>query len=348
MRKVSNTAILLASLAALPAFGKTDAKKRDLGADFSTAVCDASLGGLPTKAWTLQVFDAQVEGRRITPMGGLKLSQEQLDRKAKTLARLRGAGGYASGLCKDGTGWAVAMPASAAIIAEKNRRVKLPLTDLAANCESYRADFAAAGEGQPKALAIVAGGLPADRLGDGVIGVTCQPKAPRWRGPTLWFLYPTGNGPAASVPEAEIFAESPAMPVADLLAAWVNRVRIKEGLKALEFKAELTEQAGLLAVDGSLSHDRNLLKKTAALLADTAQLKLLGEDRVRGKDAASMAWLWWNSPRHRALLLNPDATSGGLASRGLGEEQLAVLAVAAGAPLQTAKAAKRKGKTANR
>jgi hypothetical protein len=104
----------------------------------------------------------------------------------------------------------------------------------------------------------------------------------------------------------------------------------------------------ILAVDGSLSHDRLLLKKTAALLEDTAKLRLIGEDRVKGKDAHAMAWLWWNSPRHRSLILNTEATAAGLAARGLGEEQLAVLAVATTAPLKTAKGSSRKAKAAIR
>ncbi len=348
MQRLFVTGLVLAVFTASPVFGKTVAKKRDLGAEFAAAVCDGKLGNQPGKAWSLSVYDSQIEGRRVFPLGGLKVTPEQIERKARTLARLRGAGGYAGGLCKDGSGWAVAMPASAALVADKNHRVKLPLTELAAQCESYRADFAGAADGQPKALGIAAGGLATGPLGDGVIGVTCQPKAPRWRGPTLWYLYPTGNGPRDSVPEAEVFAESPAMPVADLLAAWVNRIRLKEGLKALEFKAELTEQAGLLAVDGSLSHDRLLLKKTAGLLLDTAKLRLIGEDRVRARDVQAMAWLWWNSPRHRSLILNIEATAAGLASREVGEEQLAVLAVATAAPLQTAKASPRKAKAAKR
>lgn len=338
--------LLGAVLTATPAVAKQTAKARDLGTAFGDSVCEGTLGNKPDGAWQIKIFDAQLEGRRVTPIHGQKLTTEQMQRKAKTLARLRGAGGYAAGVCKDGSGWAVAMPAPVGIAIDKLGRIKLPTAELQAQCESYRADFAARSDGVPKTLAL-AGGVMTTKLGDGVVGVTCQPKAPRWRGPTLWYLIPTGQGPAESVPEGEVFAEAPAMPVADLLAAWVNRVRLKEGLKALEFKAELTEQAGLLSVDGSLSHDRAMLKKTAKLLEETAQIKLLGEDRVRATDAMTMAWLWWNSPRHRHLILNDEATVGGLAARAVGGEHLAVLAVAKAAPLQTAKAAtpKKKHKT---
>ncbi len=348
MQRLFGTVIALASAFALPAFGKTAAKKRELGEAFGKAVCDGTVGDDTGTAWKLAVFDAQVEGRRVSPLGGLKLKPEQMDRKAKTLARLRGVGSYASGLCADGTGWAVALPASAPLTADANGIVRLPVQDLSEQCESYRADFAPAEQGTPRTLSVASGTIPTAKLGDGVIGVTCQPKAPRWRGPALWYLYPTGKGPAASVPEGEIFAEHAAQPIADLLSAWVNRIRLKEGLKALEFKAELGEQASNLAVDGSLAHDRQLLKKTASILQETAQLKLIGEDRVKGKDAVRMAWLWWNSPRHRSLILNPGATAAGLASRSVGDEQLAVLAVAVSAPLQTAKAPTRKAKPANR
>ncbi len=325
------------ALAGGTAIGK-GAVKRDLSAAFGDAVCTGGLSTNPSQAWERKVFDAQLEGRLVSPLGGLRLSSEQMEHKAKALAHTRGAGGYAYGMCKDGSGWAVAMPAPEPLLADASHRIKIPLVALQQRCESYRVDFAAKDHGAPKEMAIEAGGISTKNLGDGVLSVTCQPKTPRWRGPVLWFLYPTGLGPDQIVPEAEVFAEAPAMPVHDQLAAWVNRIRRREGLKALEFKAELAEQAGLLAIDGGLSHDRVLLKKTASLLDETAKIHLIGEDRVRAKDAASMAWLWWNSPRHRQLLLNTDATVGGLASRAVGDEKLAVLAVGSAPSAKTAKA----------
>lgn len=338
-RRLFAAAFMPLSLALFATVATSATFRRDVVEGFGKIACDPS-GPSAAKAWAAGIYDAQVEGRKLEPLAGQAVSSDDALRKGKTLAKIRGFGGYAGGLCADGSGWAAAFPAAAPLgRLDAKGRMQLPQQALKHQCESFRVDYAARDTGAPRELLDVVA-LPLDHLAVGSISVTCQPKSPRWQGPVLWFLLPVGDGPGAVPPEADALV-SGADPTASL-TTWLNRVRVKEGLLPLESLATLAAEAGVLAVDGDLSHNRELLRKVAGQLA-ADKLKLIGEDRVRATDAVQMAWLLWNSPRHRGLLLNKEASAVGIALRQLGPEQLAVLITAAKTPLNTAtKAAKKK------
>jgi hypothetical protein len=307
--------------------------ERHVDAAFAATLCPGSAADRRVAAWQAGVYDAQVEGRFLEPVAGRPVTSADAARKARTLADAKRYGSYASGTCANGAAWALAFPSPTGLAkADAKGRLRLPAA-LDDACKSVRADFAAAASGQTKALSIAGNAVSVAGLGDGTLAVTCQPRAPRWQGPVLWYLAPVGAGPAKEPPEADALAA--AAPVPSTLASWINRVRRSEGLAALESAPELDAFAKDLAADGSLVHDRQQLGKVADQLK-ARELRFLGEDRVKGPDARAMAWLLWNSPRHRALLLGKDATTLGLGLRAVGGEQLAVLVTAARAPLVTA------------
>lgn len=298
-------------------------RRTDLGQAFSSAVCERKAGSLPFDAWAAGVYDAQIEGRFMNRRDGLPVDAERLEHKAKALALVRGLGGYSFGSCENGKrGWILALPAPHPVRVVAKGRLQMPVQDLAARCETYRVDFASSRSFEAKELQLERGIVDSLRLGDGVLSITCQPKMPRWRGPVLWFLVPTGIGPQRAAPESEALSAK-----VESLGPWINRIRGKAGLRPFSFPGRLKAQADILAVDGSVTHDRQLLKKVSDHLGNE-RVKLLGEDRVKGDSTEVMAWLLWNSPRHRALILNREATAAGLAIKEVGQEKLAVLITA--------------------
>lgn len=120
------------------------------------------------------------------------------------------------------------------------------------------------------------------------------------------------------------------------LMSWINAVRRAESLKPVVFKNSLNDEASVLAIDPTLTHNRAMLRKVGDSL-DAGNVRLIGEDRVKGRTAEVMAWLLWNSPRHRALLLDKSATVAGLAVKDLRDETLVVLVFGEDQPLKTAK-----------
>lgn len=304
----------------------------DVSARLGALTCAEAPDNRPIGAWAVGVFDAQIDGRKAEIRAGRSPTEEELARKAHALAQTRGYQGFAHGLCADGTGWAAAMPAPEPLNILKDGTISLP-TALDTACESYRVDFAATAGDAPRAL-----GAPKTidpkTLGDGVVSVTCQPPKPRFQGPVLWFLAPVGKGPATELPAAAALAEGRG--TEEQLIAWVNAVRRGEALKPLVFTKEMRGEASILAIDPTLTHNRAMLRKVGESLA-SGSVRLIGEDRVKGRDAAAMAWLLWASPRHRDLLLDKKATVAGIATVVTRGETLAVLLVGEDEPLKTAR-----------
>ncbi len=333
---VLNTILFMAA-ALPPVTARPDVSQR-LGA----VVCAAEPDNRPLGAWKQGVYDAQLDGRRVDLRAGRSPSKDELDRKAHALALTRGYLGFASGLCPDGTGWAATTPSPAPLTVENDGKITLPRT-LDAACESYRVDFAASSGGPPTTL-----GAPhtvaTAKLGDGVLSVTCQPPKPRFQGPVLWFLVPVGKGPAAELPAAAALADD-RQPLPARLMSWVNAMRRAESLKALVFKKEMSEEAGVLGIDPTLTHNRAMLRKVGESL-EANNVRLIGEDRVKARTAEAMAWLLWNSPRHRELLLDKAATVAGIATKDTRGETLAVLVIGEDQPVKTAKAGGKRRKSA--
>ena len=308
--------------------------RQDLGPAFGATVCAGEVAGKPFAAWAAQAYDAQIEGHVVASRSGHAVALDQLGTRARSLAALRYMAGYSFGLCEGGQrGWIAVVPAPKPLVLGQEQ-VALPVLELERLCSSYRVDFAARDGGAAgglRSVVINSGIVSVKGMGDGVLSLSCQPRTPRWQGPVLWYLAPVGQGPEMAPPDAESFAVSSA---ASALVPWLQRLRAKQGLVPLASSDQLSEAAANLVADASLVHNRQLLQKAAAA-AKVNDILLLGEDRVRAHDVASMAWLLWNSPRHRQLLLNNDANAIGLASRAIDDDQLAVIVVGKGQALNT-------------
>ena len=312
----------------------TSVRRDDLPREFNSLMCEGSLGSLPQIAWSLGVYDAQLEGQFLSRIGLKKLDPLTVAQRAQTLAVMQRAGGYAHGLCDDGRrGWIMALPAPAPILSLGAHTLQLPSEAIADRCQSFRIDFAGNQDFFPRQLQANNGQLHTIGLGDGVISLTCQPKAPHWQGPVLWFLYPVGKQPSKVVPAADALT---ALDGLNSLHRWVNKIRDMAHLTPLATHEALNDAADKLAVDRSLTHNRTLLKGAAKLLGEL-DINMLSEDRIKGPNIQTIAWLLWNSPRHRESLLKRDATMLGLSSAGKGNGQLIVLVTGSNASSKTAK-----------
>ena len=138
--------------------------------------------------------------------------------------------------------------------------------------------------------------VPFQKELDGTGSVTCWPLD-KELGPELWYLFPVGLGPLPTVPSENSLALG--------LTTWVQDIRNRHKLSRLE-PIELHAETVAKISTGGLAHRRPVLK---ALKRDLEKrgLNLTGEDRVKGATLAEKAWLLWNSPRHRDLLLAPNA-----------------------------------------
>ncbi len=161
---------------------------------------------------------------------------------------------------------------------------------------------------------------------DGIVTVTCShDDAARAsdRGPELWYSIPTGKGPAPEVPHRNILSQKADHQKSALLT-WINALRQDNGLGQLK-EARLPGAPDLTAIKTPF-HDRKALEKIRKV-AHSGKLKLVlsGENRVLARTEQDAAWLWWNSPRHRDLLIKPEATHALIQTRAVGHSLIVSL-----------------------
>ena len=143
---------------------------------------------------------------------------------------------------------------------------------------------------------------------DGVATVTCGHDQPPTKtsdlGPELWFSIPTGKGPPDRAPHQELLANA-ADPKKSFMT-WINSVRADEKRLALERIDEAMGMPGApdLTTASTPLHDRKALRRLKESGKKKPGLELTGENRVVTATMADAAWLFWNSPRHRDLLLD--------------------------------------------
>jgi hypothetical protein len=290
-----------------------------------TAIYCADKQPDPYDNWALGIFDAQLDGRFLEssriPSDKLR---EAVEQKAKSIARLNFPGGYAFGVCPGGLkAWALSMPAATPLrLMEGSKSFMVPIHHLAKRCTSWTVDYVKAIGGPPRQLQPNSKGLLDIRgLERGGISLTCQPRYPTWAGPVLWYLMPVGGLPDQIPPMGEELSTGH---LGTSLASWIQKIRAKEGLRPLIFSEVVSKYADLLAVSGTLQHNKSQQAFVERLMKES-RILAIGEDRVQGSSAKIMAWLLWNSPRHRRLLLDPQATLFGIGSTAAHEDTLAVV-----------------------
>ncbi len=147
---------------------------------------------------------------------------------------------------------------------------------------------------------------------DGVATFTCGHDQPGAKtsdlGPELWFSIPTGKGPAINAPHQELLGKT--TDPEKSFVFWINSVRAEEKKLPLEI---VDVKSGLHGFPDLMSkstpfHDRNALRSLKKLGRKKLGLELTGENRVVAATLTDAAWLFWNSPRHRDLLLDTSST----------------------------------------
>ncbi len=146
-------------------------------------------------------------------------------------------------------------------------------------------------------------------LGNGVFSLSCLPKEHVLWGFETWFLIPVGKGAEDKVPEFQF--QKTEDNSKERMQGWLNMIRKREGRSSVDFNnSVLREVAQNFGVKGSIEHEKSM-KVRMQKLALHSELRLVGENRVQGRSLHELAWLLWNSPRHRDLLLSQVSTSVG-------------------------------------
>lgn len=313
--------------------------RADLSAKLSSLICSNADLNSPNAAWKLGVFDAQIAGQKIMRQGGGALSTNDLQATAQALADKNNHRGISYGTCPDGSGWVASQPAPQPMYLTNASSLTIPARELAQECQRVRVEFAAASGGKARHIKLPPLKSVRDTLAinlnflrDGVLSVGCLPKQPSWQGNTTWGLVPVKKGPAAVTPFAKKYTTAAAPEQAKFLA-WVNAIRAKEKLPPLQASTNKASIAAakLLASTQTINHDRVMLQNTANELAQV-KVKLVGENRVLGRDSNELYWLLWNSPPHRDMMLTKKANTLSIAIEPQDQRYLAVMMFSAETP----------------
>lgn len=307
--------------------------RRDLAPAFGKYLCQNQTTPYTVEMlWAQGIYDAQIEGQTLKGDSAQKLPEQMLPKIAERFAAKNQHGGYAAGRCDQNSLWVVSTPSPSRLATLENNSVIIDVAQAREKCKNIVVDYAAAKGGKPRSLnfdnTLNRASIHLNLLDAGTLSITCKPKEPSWLGPMVWYLFPVNKGPLALVPHVDLL-ETPQSEDGQRLLAWINAVRTDQSLPPLAIEHP---QLNLVAqefvnknntVRHDLRHFQFAQKKLQKLLA-----KFVGENRVRAGDIKTMAWLLWNSPQHRAMLLHQNATHVSVAMQNLKDEKLAVLAFA--------------------
>jgi hypothetical protein len=255
-----------------------------------------------TTLWQEGIVLAQIRVQTFVSRSGEKLEERFLDARAKLFAKSHRVSGYAIGWCGSDRAWVAAFPAISQPTLHQNQIAGLEKQSQCAELSAHGAEFA---RGPSFELTIENGRVTWPQTLHGVVSVVCVPKSPSWIGPQQLYMIPAGEASTLFVPAQRVLG----IPVRDpsfALRLWINTVRDMEDVTPLRAEDQLDQVATILASGSSINHDRLELNHYAEVLS-RRNLRLLGEDRVRGSSLTELATLLWISPRHRDLLLNPHA-----------------------------------------
>lgn len=285
--------------------------------------------------WKAGYYDAQIEINLLTPKKKITFPNLELHKLAKLSANKHHHFGFKVGKCyKSNKIWLITTPSPSPYLKVDKESIQLDFEKIAPYCQKVRIDYAEDEIEKPRKLFSEKNVIDQKNikvalkyLNPGVVSVTCTPKLPKWLGPQLWFLFPVKGGPSQYVPFSEILDEKQKNQQ-DPLVAWINKLRQTKKLPTLNYdQASLKEIATKALKNKYIKHDRRSLRKINAFLKRNKG-RLIGENRVKGDSHQKMAWLLWNSPRHRSLLLNSKATHLTIIRDSLKNEKIAILVFA--------------------
>ena len=307
--------------------------RQDLGPVLGPLIC--SVGNTVPQArdlWKKGIYDAGVQVFLLKPTGQSPLAGS-LASKAQELAASQHHKGYSFGHCPNrSTSWVATTPAPIPL-QQAEGHTTLNMSHLRHFCRLFRADYAPAGMAKPRKLLLHSeaikhrsASLSTALLGRGSLSVSCRPRKPKWLGQVLWYLAPVGEGP---YPQLTDLGQERSPPLRQGLFEWINKTRREMGIQELAHRHSPLHDVTQTLIEENLTvaHNRRDLGKASGLVKQNSGA-FIGENRVMAKSLAEAAWLLWNSPRHRHLLLSTKATHMATSSRQVGSSELAVMVFA--------------------
>lgn len=289
--------------------------RSDIGDKLANQLCIGQKGLSIHDLWGRGIYDAQLEGHFMTIKKGMVAPPELLAKAAEILAGRTDHNGVHYGTCTaNSTGWVITSPAPGNHVKiGDNESINFNWSQIRPYCNEAHIDYAAASGGRARNLMVLKHSNGTEVtvntafLVPGTVSLTCYPKYGKNLGPELWFLVPVKGGPPAQAPTLEVLVKKPDKPEAAFMR-WINELRGSAHLPAL---ARLPSGLGnpgqkLLAQNDTIHHQIAHLEQVQSMLRGSGGL-FIGEDRVKGGNWGDMAWLLWNSPRHRDLLLTNKA-----------------------------------------
>jgi len=334
------TMFIISMTIALPAFSYQPPQLRlDLTQKLSLFLCEQDpTKVLPSQLWQQGVFDFDMTSYQIQAESGQWLSQSRVQKAAQTFAQQNHHGGYAFALCSQQKAWIITAPSQIPPVRRSEQAILFSLDAARLSCRSLAIDHASQHTSQVRRILQHSLGKKSEHskypntsgpwlqinhhlLSTGFLTLTCLPKQSNL-GPITWTMLPIFNK-HQRLTEARKYPNS-AEP--KLILQWINQQRQEAGLASLQSNSPQLYQAAAALSQHNLTvhHQRPHLRKIRDHLAPQG-FRLIGENRVRAGSPSLLAWLLWNSPRHRSLLLNPKATHIGINIRHIDQEKLLVL-----------------------
>ena len=315
-----------------PQLAKGLSLRSDLRAPLSELICiDSNQSSPDTRSlWSKRVFDAGVLLYVLNADPSNPNNEENLESMGRSLAAEVSHKGYIFGSCNPSKMWVATTPAPFPLL-NSPTKVRINPKKMDHYCSWFRIDYAHARHGKPRRLfksnktkKPVVISADTSLLERGTLSVTCKPRKPSWIGPVLWSLSPVKQGPLDS---PILFKDL--TPQKESLNSWVNKVRLEMGLSALSHSDKKFKSLAetLVTNNDSIHHNRNDIRELSKKLKH-AEGKFLGENRVQARSNEEAAWLLWNSPRHRSLLLHKKATHFSTLGKKMNSKKLSVMVFA--------------------
>jgi hypothetical protein len=273
------------------------------------------------------IYDSQIVVSKLTP----NTPQDHIKEAAVRETSMRRARdhsnlSFAYGLCNDGSAWIASMPSSQSIIL-KNASIEIS-PKLISKCapKTLQIRYAAAQKGRSMLVPqsrIEKGNIIAELpSAKGVVAVSCTLLHSLQDGPRELAMIPTGGFEPAEK-ELKLSSITTKFEALD----WINSKRRENSIPEFSNDQLLTNAAVESAATKSVKHNTKSLNKLGDALLKSG-INPIGEDRVIASTWAEALKLFWISPFHRDLLLNPNANLAGFSSRPLESGQLIVVFMA--------------------
>ena len=301
--------------------------RQDLKLTFNKLICQEGTDNPNYKnLWKEGIFDAglityiiEVKGQNPT---------KTIKTELKKLLKAERHRGYAWGHCRQHRYWIATTPSPTPLV-KKSLNFIINQSQLASHCSSFRIDFGGAEYGFPRKLfsSKLLSSQPKKEitinpslLGEGTITVTCSPKS-KQIGSQMWFMLPSKDGPLQRPIMHELLTGK-----SGSLTGWINAIRREHELEPLNSHNQKIQEASTILLDRntSITHLKPHLKEMRNSLSKLGG-RFLGENRVHSASDEESAWLLWNSPRHRYLLLLRKANSINILKKPTRSSQLSVL-----------------------